>query len=124
MARQFTALRVVGTIFKVLAWLSLILGLLGAVGALVFGFALTDQLGLPGLDVGGPLAGIAMFVVALVVAIINFLLLYAVGESVYLILCIEENTRRAAYFIQQQYAPPEPEYQSPSPQPGYSEYEQ
>ena len=30
MARQFMALRVVGTIFKVLAWLVLILGLLGA----------------------------------------------------------------------------------------------
>lgn len=114
MSRQFTALRVVGTIFKVLAWLVLILGLLAAVGALLFGFALNEQLGIPSFDVGGPLAGIAGFVVSLVIAVLNFLLLYAVGETIYLFLSIEENTRRTAYFIQQQYAPPESDYPPPT----------
>jgi hypothetical protein len=111
MARQFTALRVVGTIFKILGWLSLIVGLLAAIATLVFGFALNNQLGIPGLDIGGPLAGIAGFVAAVVLAVLNFLLFYAVGEGIYLFLCIEENTRRTAYFIQQQYVPPEPSYQ-------------
>jgi hypothetical protein len=118
MSRQFTALRVVGTIFKILGWLVLIVGLLGAAGALVAGFTLGDQLGLSGLDLGGPLAGIAAFVVTLVIAIINFLLLYAAGEAVYVFLCIEENTRRSAYLLQQQYAPPEPAY-SPPAEPDY-----
>jgi hypothetical protein len=121
MSRQFTALRGVGTIFKVLAWLSLIIGVLAAVGSLIFGFALTDQLGLPGIDLGGPMAGIAAFVVALVVAILYFLIFYAMGEVVYLFLCIEENTRRTAYFIQQQAAPPEPGYRPPPPPADYEE---
>jgi hypothetical protein len=112
-----------GTIFKVLGWLVLIVGLLVAVGGLVFGFTLTDQIGLPGLDIGGPLTGVALFVAALVIAILNFLILYAAGEAVYLFLCIEENTRRAAYFIQQQYAPPETDYSSSTSSPGYGGYE-
>jgi hypothetical protein len=110
MARQFAALRVVGTILKVLGWLSLIVGVLVAIGVLIFGFALTDQLGLPGIDLGGPLAGIAGFVAALVVGILYFLLLYAAGEAIYLFLCIEENTRRTAYYMEQQYVHPEPSY--------------
>ncbi|MEJ2296203.1 MAG: hypothetical protein P8Y23_15745 [Candidatus Lokiarchaeota archaeon] len=46
MDRRFTALRVIGTIFKVLAWIALILGLLAAIGALVLGFVMESQLGL------------------------------------------------------------------------------
>ena len=121
MSRQFTALRVVGTVFKILGWLALILGLLSAVGALVFGFALTDDIGIPGLDVGGPLAGIGLFLAAVITAVVNFLLFYAVGESIYLFLSIEENTRRTAYFIQQQYSPPEPAYPSTAPSSVYGD---
>jgi hypothetical protein len=121
MSRQFTALRVVGTIFKVLAWLSLIIGILAAVGSLVFGFALTEQLGIPGIDLGGPMAGIAAFVVALVVALLYFLIFYAMGEVIYLFLCIEENTRRTAYFVQEQFAPAQPAYQPAAPPDDYEE---
>jgi hypothetical protein len=122
MARQFTALRVVGTIFKILAWIALILGLLAAVGGLFFGFTLGDQIGLPGPDLGGPLAGIAVFVVSVVLAIVNFLLWYAAGEAVYVFLSIEENTRRSAYFVQQQFSAPEASYQPPSPSQDYEQY--
>jgi len=102
--RRFTALRIIGTVFKVLAWIGLILGLLGAIGTLILGFTLSGQQGFLGLDLGSPiLASIAMFVFALIVAVINFLILYAVGESVYVFLSIEENTRRTAYILQQQY---------------------
>ncbi len=110
MDRRFTALRVIGTVFKVLAWISLIFGLLGAIGMLILGFALSGEQGPLGLDLGGPLAGIAMFVVALIIAAVSFLALYAVGESVYLLLDLEENTRRTAFILQQQYTS---SYQSP-----------
>ena len=103
MERRFTALRIIGTVLKIIAWLMLILGILAAIGLLIFGFTLNDTLGISGLDVGGPLAGIASFVVILVVAIIQFLTFYAGGEFIYLFLSVEENTRRTAYFIQQQY---------------------
>lgn len=103
MDRRFTALRVIGTVFKILAWITLIFGLLGAISMLVFGFTLSSQQGPLGLTLGGPLAGIALFLVTLILTVVSFLTLYAIGESVYLFLTIEENTRRSAYILQQQY---------------------
>lgn len=103
MDRRFTALRVIGTIFKILAWVSLIFGLLAAVVMLILSFVLGGEQGPLGLSVGGPLAGIAVFVVTAISSLVGFLTLYAVGESVYVFLSIEENTRRSAYIAQQQY---------------------
>ena len=113
MDRQFTALRVIGTVFKILAWISLILGLITAVGMLILGFTLGEQSSLLGLELGSSLAGIAAFVVLLIIAVFGFLALYAIGESVYLILSIEESTRRTAFLAQQQYT----SYQAPYPPP-------
>lgn len=113
MDRRFTALRVIGTVFKILAWITLILGLLTAVGMLILGFTLSGETGLLGLSLGSPLAGVAMFVAFIIMAVFGFLTLYAVGESVYLFLSIEENTRRTAFLAQQQYT----SYQAPYPPP-------
>jgi len=121
MGRQFTALRVIGTIFKVFAWLALILGVLAAIGVLVASFALETPINIPGVGMGGPLAGIAVFFVALLASIIYFLLLYAIGEAIYLILAIEENTRRSAWLLQQQYTAAEPTYTARPGTAGYSE---
>jgi hypothetical protein len=44
---------------------------------------------------------------------VQFLVLYAVGESAYLFLSIEENTRRSAYFVQQLYTSQQPAYPLP-----------
>jgi lipopolysaccharide export LptBFGC system permease protein LptF len=121
MDRRFTALRVIGTILKVLAWIALIFGLLAAIGSLVLGFTLNNQLGISGLDVGGPLAGIALFVVILVIAILQFLFLYAAGEFLYLFLSIEENSRRTAFFLQQQYTLQQGGYVAPPPMPDYDD---
>ena len=119
---RFTALRIVGTVFKVLAWVWLVLGLLAAVAVLAGGFFLGSQLDAVSFDVGGPLAGLAMFIVAVIVSIIYFLLLYAAGEFVFLVLSIEENTRRSAYIAQQQYLASQPAYASPPTQAEYSGY--
>jgi hypothetical protein len=103
MERRFTALRLVGTVFKVLAWIWLIVGFLVAIGLLVLSFVLPGQdIGL-GVEWGGALAGIAMFVTSIVITAVYFLVLYGIGESIYLFLAVEENTRRTAYFVQQQY---------------------
>jgi len=111
MDRRFTALRVIGTVFKILAWISLILGVIAAIGMLILGFTLSEQSGLLGLELGSSLAGIAMFVVLLIITVFGFLVLYAIGESVYLFLSVEESTRRTAYLAQQQYTT----YQAPLP---------
>jgi hypothetical protein len=116
MDRRFMALRIVGTIFKILAWITLVVGLLAAAFMLVAGFALSERLGIISLDVGGPLAGIAGFVVALLATVVNFLILYAIGEAVYVFLSIEENSRRTAFIMQQQHVAQQTAY-SPSPAP-------
>jgi uncharacterized membrane protein len=116
MEKKFTALRVIGTVFKILAWISLLVGVVGAVLALIAGITMSGD-DLLGLNLGGPLAAIAMFLSILIVAVFYFLALYAVGEAIYLALAIEENTRRTAYVIQQQYlqsgyaSPPAPAYE-------------
>jgi len=116
MDRRFTALRVIGTVFKILAWISLILGIISAVGTLILGFTLSGQEGLFGLELGSSLAGIAGFVVLLIIAAFGFLVLYAGGESVYVFLSVEENTRRTAYLAQQQYTSSQAPYGPPETQ--------
>lgn len=99
MGRRFTALRVIATIFKVLGWIALLIGLIGAVLVLIA--ALTLDFEAAGIGFGGPLAGVAAFIAILVLAVIQFLVLYAIGEAIYVGLSIEESTRRTAYFSQQ-----------------------
>ena len=117
MDRRFMALRVAATILKVLAWLMLIMGLLIAVGVLIAGLLFRSQPGILGLEISGPMAGISAFVVVLILSILNFLLLYAGGEFVYLFLSIEENTRRVAYLSQQQYMAQQTPNTTPPPSP-------
>lgn len=121
MERRFTALRIIGTVLKILAWIVLLFGILGAVASLVLGFGLTRQEGLFGLDLAGPLGAIAMFIAVLIVGIFNFLGLYAAGEAIYAFLAIEENTRRTAYILQQQYVSYQPSYPPPASPLGYDE---
>lgn len=116
MDRRFTALRVIGTVFKILAWITLVLGLITAVGMLILGFTLDGQEGLLGLDFGGSFAGVAMFVVFVIIAVFSFVSLYAIGEAVYLFLSIEESTRRIAYIAQHQFASFQAPYPSSPPQ--------
>jgi hypothetical protein len=103
MGRRFTALRAVGTMFKVLAWITVVLGLLLAALAVVLGLTVGIPLGALQLQRGGELIGIAASLLILIAAVLFFLLLYATGELVYAFLSVEENTRRTAYLLQQQY---------------------
>ena len=121
MDRRFMALRIIGTVFKILAWLALIFGVLAAIGALILGFTIRGQEGLLGLSLNSPLAGIAVFIISVIVAIMSFLLLYACGEFLYLFLSVEENTRRAAYLMQQQVASQQSVYAPISSPPEYDE---
>jgi uncharacterized membrane protein len=105
MERKFRALRIIGTVFKILAWIALALGVLGALGALVsgvmggaafFGPGSREMMG--GL-MGGLVGGIVGALVVLVMGVIYFLSLYAAGEFIYLGLAVEENTRETANLL-------------------------
>ncbi len=117
MERKFTVLRVVSTIFKVLGVLVLILGILGAClmiagGAMSgsslggAGSELNNQLG---LGAGGAIAGAIAGVGVLFITLLYFLLLYAFGDIITLLIALEENTRiTAERIVQAPLAPLQP----------------
>ena len=122
MEKKFKVLRIIGTIWKILAWIVFIIGVLSATGILltsIFGGGMLSRFGqeygeMPwaawAFSVAG---GIVAFIVSLIATIVNFLLLYAAGEFIYLLLAIEENARLAAQWMQARSAPLA--YSPPSP---------
>ena len=131
MEKKFRVLRIIGTIWKILAWIALVVGILSSLGILltsIFGGGILGQFGQQYGDapwaswVFGLAGGLVAFAVSLIGTIIYFLALYAVGELVYLLLAIEENTRLAAQWIQARsvpaaYAVAPPAYSPPPPPP-------
>ncbi|MGC9359353.1 MAG: hypothetical protein ACP5G7_03130 [Anaerolineae bacterium] len=108
MEKKFRALRIVSVVFKVLAWVALVGGILSALIAVVIGalsagaMARMPQLrNLAPLIAGG--GGIVAAVVSalgiLVSSLVGFVLLYAYAEAVYLAIAIEQNTRECAYYL-------------------------
>ncbi|MBN1370748.1 MAG: hypothetical protein JW987_02220 [Anaerolineaceae bacterium] len=101
MEKKFGALRVVGTLYKVLGVILLVLGILGGsiicIGGIVGSTALQDmgqQFGInPGMSIAGAVVSGVMTVLG---TAIGGLTMFAFGEAVYLFLAIEENTRAAA----------------------------
>jgi hypothetical protein len=110
MESKFRILRIIGTLWKVLAWITLIGGILLAVGVLLVGILGSggvflrqfgqDPSAMPGAV--GVVSGIAGFIISVIVSIIYFLMLYAIGELIYLLLAIEENTRQTMHLMREE----------------------
>jgi amino acid transporter len=102
--RRFRSLRIIGSIFKILAWVALIGGIVAGLAMIVFvlvgGAAAAPRLtalvlrGTP-TAFGGFLAGIMVTVWS----VLCFLVLYATGDAIFLALAIEENTRETAHYL-------------------------
>ena len=117
MERRFRALRLVATVCKILAWVIVVAGCLVALFAIIAG-AIQGQAGvqsptLAGIpvlgQVDGLISGLVAGVLTLLAALVQFVLFYAAGEWIELILAIEQNTRETAYFLRgenQVQAPP------------------
>jgi hypothetical protein len=101
--RRFGVLRFIGTLLKVIAWIVLILAILGAIGVSLGGNQLGPIIARANPALSGlfstPAGGIATGVVALLVGLIYFLVLYASGERIHMYLAIEENTRLTAALL-------------------------
>lgn len=99
MVAKFRVLRIVSTILKILAWIVLVIGVLGGCAVLVFGIvggSNARELGpLAGL-LGGTFGGL----IAIFVALFYFLIIYAYGELISLLIALEENTRLTAERLQ------------------------
>ncbi len=125
MEKKFTALRIVATIWKILAWLVLVIGILSSIGILLTsilgGGAMEGIIGeleqgnqYPGMSLLFSAAGgIVGFLAALIGTLFYFVLLYAGGEIISLFLAIEENTRQTALWMQSRAAAP-PAYAPPN----------
>jgi hypothetical protein len=108
MEKKFRILRIIGTMWKVLAWVALISGVLASLGLLLVGVLGSGGFMLrlfgqePGMMPGaeGVVSSVLGFIVGLIGTIIYFLILYAVGELIYLLLAIEENTRQTLHVMQ------------------------
>jgi magnesium-transporting ATPase (P-type) len=110
METKYRALRTIATIFKVLGWVMLILGILGACGssaAVVFGGS--TMMGLGGAGRGGSdvsavyslVIAVVIFIVTIVTVGLYALLLIAASEGIYVFLDIEANTRQMAKHLSQ-----------------------
>ena len=114
---RFRVLHFVSAVFKVLAWLILVLSGLSAIAAGV-GSVLVRQMirraaGPEGAIALGGVEGVLVGVAVFLAGLIYFLLFYAAGEMIQLQLAIEENTRMTAALLlkleESESAVPEPQ---------------
>lgn len=104
--KRFGILRFFGTFMKVVAWIFLVLSVLGAISAVLFGSSgffsglATGVLPLGEMPVGvGGALGIAGAIGILIAGLLNFLVFYVIGESIHMQLAVEENTRLTAALL-------------------------
>ena len=100
--KRFGVLRFIGNLLKIVAWILLVLSVVGAIAVAIAGTTLVPFFSgaLPGTaDVlaagGGIVAGVAM----LFLGLIYFLLFYGLGEGIQMQLATEENTRLTAALL-------------------------
>jgi hypothetical protein len=105
MKTKYKALRIIGSIFKILGIIFgviTILAMLGACGlSLLGGTALDSIADSYGSGVlGGALWGVIAAIVLLLYGGIPSLFFFAIGESIYLFIDMEENTHISAQYLQ------------------------
>ncbi len=112
MEKRFRSLRFIGTVLKILAWITLVLGVLGGIVMFIGGIAgglAGSQLALPSGSSADPtamlglltsgIAGVMAGILSVFFSFLYFLFLYAAGDAIYLALAIEENTRETAWYL-------------------------
>jgi hypothetical protein len=112
MERQYKALRFVGTVYKVVGIIVAVLTLLAVLGVCLFSILGSAALGGMSRELGHDTA-FGAFLGSTVGGVIGAffgllygggfaLTLYAIGEGIYLLLALEENTRLTARLLQSQ----------------------
>ncbi len=102
--RQFRALRFVAGFYRVLAWIGLILGILGGLAVMVFG-VLGTAMRVPGVAAdplaAGVLGSIFMGLLTILGAVLYFIFLYATSDIFLVGLAIEQNTRETVNYLRE-----------------------
>ncbi len=114
MERKFKVLRIIGSIYKILGIIAAAVTVLMALGVClssVLGGAMMTQferqMGMGGL-LGGALGGVVIGGFVLLGGAVYTLMLYGIGEGIFLLLALEENTRTTAALMRQ-YSGEQPE---------------
>jgi hypothetical protein len=81
--RTYPALRTIAVVFKVIAWIALVSGVLALIGGIVM--ASTGEMQALSIAFAGPLLGLLYFV-----------MLYSSAEMIYVLIDIADNTRKTA----------------------------
>lgn len=103
--KRFGVLRFFGTLLKVLAWITLVMSILSAIGAVIAGGAFFGMLSSAFGDQAaaasdlGPAGAVLGGLFVLILGLTYFLILYVSGESLHLQLAVEENTRLTAALL-------------------------
>ncbi len=102
MTKKYRALRFIAVLLRILAWVVLIGGVLGAIGVLISGLSggtqLMRQLGMPPFA-SGVVMGIVGFLTFLFWAVVEAIALFATADYLLLLMDIETNTRATAHYL-------------------------
>ncbi len=107
MPKKFKTLRLVALLYKILAWVILIGGILLALFAVIVG-ALQGRAGIPSplladvpvlSQLSGLLSGLILGVIILLFALVQFVFVYASSEVIHLGLAVESNTQKTAHYL-------------------------
>lgn len=104
MKSKFTALRIIGVLFKLVAWIVLLGGIAGAVimnqGSLIptSGFAITS---------GAFTGALYGALITILIAVVSFLFLYAAGDLVRLLISIGANAQKIGALLEEMLPPTE-----------------
>jgi len=86
--QRYPFLRFAGNVLRVVGWIVLVLGVIGSIGAIIFGVAMGG--------VQGALVGIMGAIGGIILSFLSWVLLLATRELFYLLMDVEENTRNTA----------------------------
>jgi len=86
---KYRILRTMAVVYKIMAWVSLVFGLIGSITFLIQFSLLSQQLG----TAVPAVAGTSLFVMFLVYTLVAFGTLYALSEGIRLLFDIERQTR-------------------------------
>ena len=106
MEKRYRALNIISIVCKVLAWISLVGGILAGLAVIVLSILGTGMMvrssqyrDLAMMTGGGILAGITSGIGLFIGAVITFVLFYAQSDFIQLFIGIEQNTRECAYYL-------------------------
>ncbi|MGB2800504.1 MAG: hypothetical protein WBC55_07690 [Dehalococcoidia bacterium] len=92
MGRKYGGLHLVGTLIIVIAWIELVLGVLGSILAGVLGADALTAVDMP----GGTYAAIVI-IVGIIVSVVYFLFLFGFGRLIHVVIDVERKTRVISY---------------------------